>query len=77
MKQDRITADALENQLSRFTATCDYNDTADADMAIEAVFEDVAVKVDVFLELAEVVAGEGARIVSEGIAARMFDVDMV
>ena len=37
--------------LSRITATTDFNAVADADLVIEAVFEDKAVKIDLFKKL--------------------------
>jgi enoyl-CoA hydratase/3-hydroxyacyl-CoA dehydrogenase len=41
----------VEETLSRITGTTDFNDVADADLVIEAVFEDKKVKSDLFKKL--------------------------
>lgn len=46
-----ITADQHATQLSRLTAATDYAALAEADLVIEAVFEDMAVKQAVFAQL--------------------------
>ncbi|MBW2563672.1 MAG: enoyl-CoA hydratase/isomerase family protein [Deltaproteobacteria bacterium] len=44
----------MEETLSRITGTTDFNDVADADLVIEAVFEDKKVKTDLFKKLDEI-----------------------
>jgi enoyl-CoA hydratase / 3-hydroxyacyl-CoA dehydrogenase len=44
----------VEETLSRITGTTDFNDVADADLVIEAVFEDKKVKLDLFKKLDEI-----------------------
>lgn len=46
-----FTAQQVEQILSRITATTDMNQVADADLVIEAVFEDKAIKTEVFKKL--------------------------
>ena len=46
-----FTPDQVERILSRIEATTDYSAVADADLVIEAVFEDKQVKADVFKRL--------------------------
>jgi enoyl-CoA hydratase/3-hydroxyacyl-CoA dehydrogenase len=46
-----FTADQVEEILSRVTGTTDLNAVADADLVIEAVFEDKQVKTDLFKKL--------------------------
>lgn len=46
-----FTEPQVEEMMRRLTATTDMNQVADADMVIEAVFEDKAVKTDVFKKL--------------------------
>ncbi len=46
-----FTERQVEEMMRRLTATTDMNQVADADMVIEAVFEDKAVKTDVFKKL--------------------------
>lgn len=48
----KLSAEGAAAQLARLTTTDRYSDAADVDMAIEAVFEDLAVKRAVFAELA-------------------------
>jgi 3-hydroxyacyl-CoA dehydrogenase len=50
-KKGRITADQVEKSMSLLTATLAYDDLATADMVIEAVFENMQVKKQVFGEL--------------------------
>jgi len=49
-----FTTDQVEDILSRITGTTDFNAVRDADMVIEAVFEDKQVKSDLFKKLDEV-----------------------
>ena len=44
----------VEETLSRITATTDFNAVADADLVIEAVFEDKQVKLDLFKKLDQI-----------------------
>lgn len=53
----KMRADDHAAALARFTATADYADAAGVDLAVEAVFEDLAVKQEVFRQLAAVVNG--------------------
>jgi len=54
MKKGRLTADALEANMSRLTPTLAFADIAAADLVIEAVFEDMNVKERVFRQLDEI-----------------------
>ncbi|GAA6150866.1 3-hydroxyacyl-CoA dehydrogenase NAD-binding domain-containing protein [Pseudoteredinibacter isoporae] len=47
----RISAQKYEQALMALATACDYEDIANADLVIEAVFEDLAVKQSVFKEL--------------------------
>lgn len=51
VKRGKIAKAEKAEILERFTATSDYADSADCDLAIEAVFEDLAVKQAVFKSL--------------------------
>lgn len=53
LKRGKINADKHQAQLGAFSEHTNYNAAADADLAIEAVFEDVAVKQAVFAALAK------------------------
>ncbi|PDT54182.1 MULTISPECIES: 3-hydroxyacyl-CoA dehydrogenase NAD-binding domain-containing protein [Sinorhizobium] len=52
-KRGRISADVATERMAGITATTDYAALADVDLAIEAVFEDMDVKRDVFARLAD------------------------
>lgn len=54
-----LTEDAKRQRLAQFTGSTDYADLADCDLIVEAVFEDMAVKKEVFGKL-EAVAKPGA-----------------
>lgn len=54
LKRGKATEAQVAERLSRFSTTDDYARAAGADLAIEAVFEDVAVKQEVFGKLAGV-----------------------
>src|SRR2546422_9352918 len=43
-KKGRLTAQQVEERMALLKPTLSYDDLKDADMAIEAVFEDIAVK---------------------------------
>jgi 3-hydroxyacyl-CoA dehydrogenase len=51
VKRGKLAASELEARLRRLTPTLSYEAVADADLVIEAVFEDMAVKEQVFREL--------------------------
>ncbi|MFB9982097.1 3-hydroxyacyl-CoA dehydrogenase NAD-binding domain-containing protein [Mesorhizobium kowhaii] len=54
-----LTEDAKRQRLARFTGSTDYADLADCDLIVEAVFEDMTVKKEVFGRL-EAAAKPGA-----------------
>ncbi len=54
----KLSKHKASEQMARFTATAAYSDAKDADLAVEAVFEDLEVKRAVFRQLAEVVSDE-------------------
>lgn len=51
MKKGRITAEQVEERMALLSTTLSYDDFADVDLAIEAVFENIDVKKAVFSEL--------------------------
>jgi 3-hydroxyacyl-CoA dehydrogenase len=51
VSRGRMTAESETEHMSRCSATTDYGATGDVDLAIEAVFEDMGVKKDVFGKL--------------------------
>ena len=51
VKKGKLTADKLEQRMALIGATLDYEDIGQADIVIEAVFEDMGVKEAVFREL--------------------------
>lgn len=58
MKRGKLSEAGLAAQLGKFSTSADYADCADAELAIEAVFEDLSVKRDVFAALASVMKPE-------------------
>ena len=54
VKKGRMSESKLEELMSMITATVDYADMSEADLVIEAVFENMAIKKDVFTKLDEV-----------------------
>ena len=54
MKKGRMTADALAATMALITPTLDARALAHADLIVEAVFEDMAVKQEVFRQLDEI-----------------------
>jgi 3-hydroxyacyl-CoA dehydrogenase len=48
LKKGRLTPKQFEERLARITGTLSYDDIGDADLVIEAVFEDMGVKQQVF-----------------------------
>ncbi len=51
LKKGRLTPDGLERTMSLLRPTLSYDDLAAADLVIEAVFEDMSVKAEVFKKL--------------------------
>ncbi|MDG2339665.1 MAG: 3-hydroxyacyl-CoA dehydrogenase NAD-binding domain-containing protein, partial [Paracoccaceae bacterium] len=51
-KRGKISAEKRDAQIKKFSTSADYSDAAGCDLAIEAVFEDVTVKQEVFASLA-------------------------
>ncbi len=51
VKRGRITQEEADACMARFTGTVDYGDLKDADIVIEAVFEDMKIKKQVFGQL--------------------------
>ncbi|MEW4447390.1 3-hydroxyacyl-CoA dehydrogenase NAD-binding domain-containing protein [Qipengyuania sp. JC766] len=62
-KKGRMTAGQVEQAMGLLTPTLDYGDLADCDLVIEAVYESMDVKKDVFGKLDEVVK-DGAILAS-------------
>ncbi|MEO7744475.1 MAG: 3-hydroxyacyl-CoA dehydrogenase NAD-binding domain-containing protein [Usitatibacter sp.] len=54
VKRGKLDADELDQRMQRLTPTLSYEAIGDADLAIEAVFEEMAVKEAVFRKLDEV-----------------------
>ena len=54
VKKGKLTQDKLDARMALLTTTLNYGDLKDADMVIEAVFEDIGVKETVFKTLDEV-----------------------
>lgn len=73
MKRGRLTAEQVEKCMSLLSTTLSYDDLADADLIIEAVFEDMGVKEAVFTEL-DRVAKPGAILASN---TSTLDVDQI
>jgi 3-hydroxyacyl-CoA dehydrogenase len=69
----RLTADALEQRMALLTPSLEYADLADADLVIEAVFEDMDVKRTVFTRLDQTVK-QGAILASN---TSTLDVDAI
>lgn len=51
VKRGKLTPEGRDATLARLQTATDYDALGDADLAIEAVFEDMAVKTDVFIRL--------------------------
>ena len=62
-KRGRMTAEGVETAMGLLTPTLDYADLADCDLVIEAVYESMDVKKQVFAKLDEVVK-QGAILAS-------------
>jgi 3-hydroxyacyl-CoA dehydrogenase len=54
-KKGRLTAEAVEQNMARLTPTMKLEDLADCDLVIEAVFENMQVKKDIFANLDHIV----------------------
>jgi len=54
VKKGRMSAEQLEKNMSMIKGTLDYDDIADADIVIEAVFENMALKKEIFATLDKV-----------------------
>ena len=54
VKKGKLTAEKLEQRMGLLETTLSYDDIRDADLVIEAVFEDIGVKEQVFKKLDEV-----------------------
>ena len=55
LKKGRLTQDEFDKRVKRISGTLAYDDIKDADLVIEAVFEDIQVKKQVFEKLDKVV----------------------
>ena len=62
-KRGRITSDQVEERMALITPTVNYEDLSDADLIIEAVFETMPIKRDVFGKL-DKIAKSGAILAS-------------
>ncbi len=62
-KKGRITADQVERSMGLLTPSMDLNDLADCDLVIEAVFEMMPIKIDIFGKLDKIVK-QGAILAS-------------
>jgi len=54
VSKGRLSQDAMDKRMAALSTTTNYDDIADADLVIEAVFEDMAIKKEVFAKLSEV-----------------------
>ena len=54
LKKEKITEEGKNNLLGNITTTTDIGQASDADIAIEAVLEDAAIKQDIFKKLDEI-----------------------
>jgi 3-hydroxyacyl-CoA dehydrogenase len=63
VKKGKLKQDKYDQRMSLLTTTLDYNDLKDADLVIEAVFEEMGVKQKVFEKLDEVMK-QGAILAS-------------
>jgi 3-hydroxyacyl-CoA dehydrogenase len=73
VKKGRLTAEKLEERLALITPTLTYDDLKDADLIVEAVFEELGVKEQVFSKLDQV-AKKGAILASN---TSTLDVDKI
>ena len=56
VKKGKLKPDKLDARMALLSTTLQYNDIADADLVIEAVFEEMGVKEKVFKTLDEAVS---------------------
>ncbi|MBI2969153.1 MAG: enoyl-CoA hydratase/isomerase family protein [Gammaproteobacteria bacterium] len=63
VRKGRMTEEQLEAAMQRISGTTDYADVADADLVIEAVFENIGIKKEVFSRL-DTVCKPGAVLAS-------------
>jgi len=63
MKRGKLTQDQVDERMGQFTGTLSYDDLADCDLIIEAVFEKMSIKKEVFTKL-DAVAKKGAILAS-------------
>jgi 3-hydroxybutyryl-CoA dehydrogenase len=54
VEKGRMTQEEMDAALKRFSMTSDLKDAADADLVIEAVAEDIAIKAELFSQLDEI-----------------------
>ncbi|MGY8903917.1 MAG: 3-hydroxyacyl-CoA dehydrogenase NAD-binding domain-containing protein [Burkholderiales bacterium] len=73
VKKGKLKADKYEQRMALLTTTLDYADLKDADMVIEAVFEEMGVKEKVFKQL-DAVMKPGAILASN---TSTLDVDLI
>jgi len=73
MKRGKLTEAQVEDRMSLFSGTLSYDDLADCDLIIEAVFEKMEIKKEVFTKL-DSVAKEGAILASN---TSYLDVDAI
>ncbi|RLQ87291.1 3-hydroxyacyl-CoA dehydrogenase NAD-binding domain-containing protein [Notoacmeibacter ruber] len=73
VKRGSMTADAKAKRMARLSGTTSYDDLKDCDLIIEAVFEDIGVKEDVFGKLDKIVK-DGAILASN---TSYLDVDAI
>ncbi|QJR13357.1 3-hydroxyacyl-CoA dehydrogenase NAD-binding domain-containing protein [Usitatibacter palustris] len=73
VKKGKLTADKMESRMALLKPTLSYDDLKDADLIIEAVFEEIGVKEQVFKKLDEV-AKPGAILASN---TSTLDVDKI
>ncbi len=63
MKKGKLTPEQVEDRMGLFSGTLSYDDLSDCDLIIEAVFEKMEIKKEVFAKL-DAVAKEGAILAS-------------
>ena len=73
MKKGKLTPEKFEQRVGLISGTLSYNDIADADIVVEAVFEDMGVKESVFRQL-DAVMKPGAILASN---TSTLDVDKI
>jgi 3-hydroxyacyl-CoA dehydrogenase len=62
-KKGRLTAEAVEQNMARLTPSLSLEDLADCDLVIEAVFENMAIKREIFAKL-DTIVKQGAILAS-------------